>query len=115
MEVAGDMGSGVRGLATGAAHVLIEDGAWVPTHAISNKELHARHPTPRPLLPRSPACPPATKQPDANSPSVLAGAHLYNDRRAFEVEGLAELVLEVPAIGKVQVHRVVEGQRVGRR
>ena len=44
LEVAGDMGSGVRGLPAGAPHDLIVDGAWDPTHAISNKELFARRP-----------------------------------------------------------------------
>jgi len=29
----------VRGTRSGRPHFLIEDGAWVPTHAISNKEV----------------------------------------------------------------------------
>ena len=95
-----------------AAHVVIEDGAWGPTHAISKKELEARRLAADAVTLRS--CVPASDATPSPS-SVLARAHLYDDRGAFEVEGLAELVLEVPAVGKVQVHRVVEGQRVGRR
>ena len=54
MGGAGVAGRGVRGLAPGAVHVLFEEGAWGPTHAISKKELFAWRPpaaaavTPRP-------------------------------------------------------------------
>jgi len=54
-----------------AAHDLIEDGAWGPTHAISHKELSARRLRCGRCYRRAPACPPA----DQSGCERAASAH----------------------------------------
>src|SRR5450432_4227518 len=46
---------------------------------------------------------------------MRARAHLDDDGRAVQLEQLAKLVLEVALVGKMQVYRMVEGQRERRR
>src|SRR5437879_13886833 len=54
-----------------------------------------------------------SRGPSLKDISVSPGPHFEHDWRAFKAVGRPELVLEVPPVGKVEVHGMVERDHEG--